>query len=387
MISPNVILFSTADWDNPFWTNKQHTARMMADKGFNVLYIESLGLRQPQLKSADLGRIFRRIKKFFGGVREVEDRLYVYSPVVIPFHRFAWARRLNSWILRTHLLSIQKRLKLYRPLVWTYNPLILPLAQMLQPSRVVYHNVDDLSAAPGINADVIRTAEDELLKNADLVFCTSRKLETRSRAVAGDRVHFFGNVVDYNHFAQAKKDHLEPADLLAIPHPRVGFVGALSSYKVDVPVIRDAARAMPEWQWVLIGKVGEGQPDTSMESLRSEPNIHFLGPKDYRDLPKYLKYFDVATIPCPVNEYTQSMFPMKFFEYMAAGRPIVARKIDALKEYEGYFYGYDNERDLIVKVDQALKNGVAHPDESDRLARDNTWEIRLLKMLALVEKS
>jgi glycosyltransferase involved in cell wall biosynthesis len=383
-ISPNVILFSTADWDHPFWTNKQHTARMMAQKGFHVLYIESLGLRQPQLKSADITRIFRRIKKFFAGVREAEERLHVYSPVVIPFHRYAWVRRLNDWILRTHLRRIQAKLKLDRPLVWTYNPMILDLARTLSPSRIVYHNVDDLSAAPGIDSAAVRTAEDHLLQAANLVFCTSRKLEQRSREVAGDRVHFFGNVVDYQHFARARSELAEPEDLRAIPHPRIGFIGALSSYKFDVPMVRDAARAMPEWHWVLIGKVGEGQPDTSMESLRDEANIHFLGPKSYTELPTYLKYFDVTTIPCPVNDYTQSMFPMKFFEYMAAGKPIVARKIDALREYGNYFYGYDE--DLVERVSQALERGVCDPVASDRLAQDNTWEIRLLKMLALVEK-
>lgn len=387
-MSPNVILFSTADWDNPFWTNKQHTAKGLAEKGFTVLYVESLGLRQPQLKSTDVTRIFRRLLKFFGGVRKVGERLYVYSPVVIPFRWFPFANRINDWILRKHLSRIQKKLRLFRPIVWTYNPMVLELGKSLHMSKLVYHNVDDLAAAPGIDSKAVRLAEENLLDEASVVFCTSRKLEEKSKLIAGGRVHFFGNVVDFEHFSKARRLGLEePADLAKIPYPRIGFVGALSSYKFDVGMVREAARAAPERHWVLIGKVGEGQPDTSMESLKLEPNIHFLGPKSYEDLPKYLKYMNVVTIPCPVNDYTQSMFPMKFFEYMAAGKPIVARKIDALKEYERYFYGYNDQREMELKLDQAQKNGVEHPDWADKLAQENTWDIRLLKMLALVEKS
>ena len=385
--SKNVILFSTADWDNPFWTNKQHTAVQLAARGFTVLYVESLGLRQPKLKRSDLKRIVHRLLKFFQGARKVSDRLYVYAPVVIPFHRFAWVRKFNFLILKTQLTYFRWKLSLSSPLVWTYHPMMMNLLDTLHASKLVYHSVDDLAASPGIDRKAILTHEKELLRQADLVFCTSRKIEAHCREIAGSRVHFFGNVVDYDHFAKARGDLPEPVDLQNIPHPRIGFVGAISSYKVDFAAIAASAKAHPEWHWVLIGKVGEGQPDTEISLLLACPNIHLLGPKSYDLLPSYLKYFEVATIPCPDNDYTNSMFPMKFFEYMAAGKPIVARAIHSIREYSDYFYSYQNESQFIQQIHQALISKVRDAIASTRLAKENTWEKRLNQMLALMGAS
>ena len=383
---PPIVLFSTADWDNPFWTNKQHTAVHLAARGYRVLYVESLGLRQPKLASADFRRILTRIRKLFRGVREVRPGLFVFSPLVLPLHRFRWVRTLNQWILNYWLSWIQWRLGFNRPWVWTYNPMVLELARSLGASKVIYHSVDDLAAAPGVDRETILTHEAELLRACDVVFCTSRKIESHCRSMASDKTHYFGNVVDYGHFSKARSNQALPVELERIPRPRIGFVGALSSYKFDVESVLSVARQRRDWHWVLIGKVGEGQPDAGVESLQGESNIHFLGARDYAELPVYLSHFDVAVIPCPLNDYTQSMFPMKFFEYMAAGRPIVARKIDSLEDYREHFYQYEDAGSLLVAIESALNRGVRDQDSSERLARKNTWDERLESMLRIIQE-
>ncbi len=380
-----MILFSTADWDNPFWTNKQHTAVHLTERGFRVLYIESLGLRQPQLKIADLSRILNRIKKLFRGVREVRPNLFVYSPVIVPFHRFSLVRSFNDWLLQASLKYYQKKLGLKKPIIWTYNPLILKLAKSMDYQKLVYHSVDDLAAAPGVDPKTILSNEAELLQAANAVFCTSRKIEEHCKKQAHGKTYYFGNVVDYQHFSRARNARELPIEYSSIPGPRIGFIGALSSYKFDVDSVLSVARKRRDWQWVLIGKVGEGQPDSQMEALRGESNIHFLGPKSYENLPDHLAAFNVAVIPCPLNEYTQSMFPMKFFEYMAAGKPIVARNIDSLQEYLDFFYPYQDGAMLEMQISAAMERGVAYPEDSDALALENTWAKRLEKMLGVLK--
>ncbi len=168
--------------------------------------------------------------------------------------------------------------------------------------------------------------------------------------------------------------------MAAIPHPRIGFIGALSSYKVDFQLIAAVARARPDWHWVLIGQVGEGQPDTRIESLRL-PNVHLLGPRPYGELPDYLRGFDVATIPCVANDYTASMFPLKFFEYLAAGKAVIASHVPALEEHASACRLVSDSDEFIVAVADVLEGRGPDAAHCDRLARRYTWEWRMQRML------
>ena len=385
MKNNNYIIFSTADWDNPFWTNKQHIASRLAKRNNRVLYIESLGLRAPTVKAQDLSRIVKRIFSFFKGARKVDENIWVYSPLVIPLHRFKIIRVLNHILLVSILRYYKFKLKLTNPITWTYNPIVLDMMNSLKPAIKVYHAVDDLSAAPGLNGEVIKKEEIRLLQEMDVVFCTSLKLFSHCQKY-NNNTHYQSNVVDYEHFSQAKLYQKEPLDLKEIPHPRIGFIGAVSEYKVDINLILEVAKKFPHWQWVLIGKVGEGQPGTSIETLKEFNNIHLLGPKNYKILPSYLAHFDLCSIPTPVNDYTNSMFPMKFYEFMAAGKPIIARNIDSLKEVRDLHYSYSNPDEFVEAVNKSLNSGIISPEKCEEQARKNTWENRLDLMLEELDK-
>ena len=384
MQAKNFIIFSTADWNNPFWTNKQHTADNLASRGHKVLYIESLGLRAPTLKTQDLSRIFKRILSFFKGARQVKSNIWVYSPLVIPLHRFKFIRLINSFLLKSILNYYKCRLGLKEAIVWTYNPIVLDLMKSLNPKNMIYHAVDDLSAAPGMDSELITKEELKLTKEVDIIFCTSQKLYQRFNHIDSNKLFYFSNVVDFEHFSKARNNQTKPKDLENIKKPIIGFIGAISEYKLDIKLIKASALKRPDISWVLIGKVGEGQPMSSIDDLREIPNIHLLGPKDYKDLPTYLHFFDVCTIPAPINDYTQSMFPMKYYEYMAAGKPIIASDIDSLKENKECHYFYRSFEEFIKLLDEALTCGVKNKDKCDQLARENTWSKRLDKMLKVI---
>jgi glycosyltransferase involved in cell wall biosynthesis len=380
----NIIIFSTADWDNPFWTNKQHTADRLAKRGNKVFYIESLGLRSPTLKTQDLNRVLKRIFSFVKGARKVRKNLWVYSPMVIPLHRFAVIRLVNKILLSVILKYYKWKLGLESPICWTYNPMVLNYMESLKPSRLVYHSVDDLSAAPGINKKMILSAEKSLLRKMDYVFCTSLKIYDHCNKDAKGKTYYFSNVVDYEHFSKARSKLNKPKELEVVPTPILGFVGAVSEYKLDIDLICEIAQSRPQWHWVLVGKVGEGQPGTKVDNLYKYKNIHLLGPRNYDDLPNYLAHFDVCIIPAPLNDYTHSMFPMKFYEFMAAGKPIVASKIDSLKEVSEIHYSYQSQVDFLKCVESALNRGIKNPEKCDKYAKENTWEKRLDKMLELL---
>ena len=382
----DVVLFSTADWDHPFWTNKQHVAGQLAARGFRVLYVESLGLRRPAVQSRDVARIVRRLRRAWRPPRQINDNLWVASPLALPWHANRLARRFNDWWLAAWVKRQCRRLRFENPIVWTYNPLVGPVAADLAGSLLVYHCVDDLSAAPGLPSAVIQAAEERLVRSADVVFTTSEALQARLAVWNPRATHYLPNVADFEHFARARDQRPIPPELAAIPRPRIGFVGALAQYKVDFELIASVARARPDWHWVLIGQEGEGHAQTCIDRVRL-PNVHLLGPRDYAQLPDYLRGFDVATIPCVANAYTAAMFPMKFFEYLAAGLPVVASHTPALSQFAHECDLVDSALEFTSAVDRVLQGHRADLAQCTRVARRHTWEWRMQEMLAILARA
>jgi glycosyltransferase involved in cell wall biosynthesis len=380
----DIVLLSTADWDNPFWTNKQHVACELARTGHRVLYVESLGLRRPSTSAQDMGRLWRRLKRGLKRPREVRPNLWVWSPLVVPLQRFALVRGLNQLLVRGGLKLWSMVLGLKPTLLWTYNPMTVRFVKLASYPHTVYHCVDEIKAQPGMPVQEIERAEGELMAQVGLCFVTAEYL-LETRRLQNPRTYYFPNVAEFDHIAAARTDALPvPADLAALPGPRIGFVGAISGYKVDFPLLRRMAETHPEWSIVLIGKVGEGDPWTDVSSLQDLKNLHFVGPRSYADLPAYLKGFDVAILPSMINEYTRGMFPMKFFEYLAAGRPVVSTHLHALKAYGHVACLADDHGAFIAGVEQALAGHVAPLEARLDAARDQTYERRTARMMALL---
>lgn len=354
----------------------------LSARGYKVLYVESLGLRRITVTGGDWMRIFRRIKRFFKGVNKKSDGIWVYSPVVLPLHHIPAVQKFNDWILRLQLRFWMWRLGFKNSMAWTYNPMVLDLICDLKLSQVVYHCVDDLAAAPRLPKERIEVEERRLLGAADVTFVTSQVLLEKMRPLTKGLLRYYPNVADYQHFRAARDQSLPiPDDLVAVANPRIGFIGAISGYKVDFDLVAKAADLRPDWSWVLIGKVGEGDPLTDVSVLQ-KPNIHLLGPKPYEELPSYLRGMDAVILPCSINEYTKSMFPMKFFEYLAAGKLIVATDLPSLAAYRGAFTVAQDGPEFVAALDKILSGEIRFSDELDALARENTWEVRLDRMLA-----
>lgn len=385
------LLFATADWDTPYWTNKQHTAAHLAQAGWRVLYVESIGLRAPKIGSGtDWARIARRLWRGLSGPRKVAEGLWVFSPLVIPFrHDHPVIRGLNRFLLGGTLQRFMTRQRFNRPMVWTYHPYVLDLLDQLHADPatatgpLVYHCVDDLSAIPGIDADAFNAEERRLLQRADCVFTTSPALHAKCSA-HHERVHDFPNVVDAEHFGRARLPGDLPGDLQSIPSPRLVYVGALSDFKVDFPLLEQVARAHPQWQVVLIGEEREGQADPQLASLAQLPNVHRLGHRPYQRLPDYLRGMDVGLLPTRINDYTRSMFPMKYFEYLAAGVPVVSTPLEFTRDHaHGLAIGAD-AIGFAEAVAAQLRRGRLTDNEVASFVGENTWLHRLNKMLSLL---
>jgi UDP-galactopyranose mutase len=170
--------------------------------------------------------------------------------------------------------------------------------------------------------------EKRLLSKADLVFTGGVSLFEAKRN-KHLHVYPFPSGVDVQHFAQARMIRESPPDQASIPHPRLGYAGVIDE-RLDLHLLDRMAALRHDWQFVMIGPVVKINP----ESLPRRSNIHWLGMKDYRDLPAYFSGWDVGMLPFALNEATRFISPTKTPEYLAAGVPVVSTPItDVVRPY------------------------------------------------------
>ena len=381
----NIICIASSNW-NGSWLTAQHLMWRLSQWN-RVLFVESIGLRTPSVKRTDLVRIVGRVKDWFTGAKRVKDNLYIYSPVIVPLHQIPAVRRINSFFLQMELRHLQKRFGLNDPILWIFLPTGVGLVRSLGEKLVIYHCVDEYAANPGVSRRIIQGLEEEMLRASDLVFTTSSELYLHKRPY-NDQTFLQPNVADVDHFMNALDQDLEvPEELNRIPGPRLGFIGNITSYKVDLELIAELAGARPDWSVVLIGPVGIGDPSTDVSDLRSLPNVHFLGEKDQAELPAYLKGLDLCMIPFRRNESTDSSFPLKFFEYLAAGKPVVTTDIASLGEYEGSAICYTaHDTTEFIRLAEAglAETGTDRARERVALARENTWDVRVEEISRII---
>jgi glycosyltransferase involved in cell wall biosynthesis len=165
-------------------------------------------------------------------------------------------------------------------------------------------------------------------------------------------------------------------------------MGVLSDFKVDFRLIFDVALARPDWNWVIIGTEREGQKSEWVPRLKTVPNIHFLGHKAYEDLPAYLRGMQVGILPTLCNDYTKSMFPMKFYECIAAGLPIVSTPLNFLRSVSSNAVQTAvNAAGFAESIQRNLSFGRIRKEEVVSIIGDNTWGDRTKKMIAFLSLS
>lgn len=374
----DIIIFSTADWDAPSWTNKQHMAVQFAENGYRVLYVDSLGLRHPGLNRRDVYRICRRLKKALPYSREVRKNIWRVSPLVLPFQKNILVEKCNTLVLQMTIRWHMHLLEMKEPIILTYNPTLAPLCASLPHSLLVYHCVDDLRASPHVDIQAIIAGEEALAAEADICFTTSPLLQSRMKHLFV-RCEYEPNVCDPTFFAAAKLGTLpEPEDIASIAKPRALFIGALSDYKVDFELVIAVAERLPQVQFVFIGAEGEGQPDS--RRLPRRENIHVLGARPYKQLPTYMAHVDMAILPAAHNEYTASMFPMKFFEYLASGLQVVSTELQSLREFSDLCFLSDDIEGFVVAIEDVLSGTKCDTQKIEEACTYYSWNERFKRM-------
>jgi glycosyltransferase involved in cell wall biosynthesis len=268
-----------------------------------------------------------------------------------------------------------------RPIQWFYTPMPAPaMIGAFSECAVVYDCMDELSKFRFAPAELV-DRERYLMSSADVVFAGGFKL-SQSKAKYHGNVHFFGCGVDVAHFATARSADVEvPREISALTKPVIGYYGVIDE-RIDYELLRTIAESLPQAELVMVGPVVKVDP----AELPQGHNIHWLGQRQYAELPAHVKGFDVCLMPFALNEATEYINPTKTLEYMAAGKPIVSTAVsDVVHNFTPVVAVARSHEEFVVEVRRAIESPnfelIARGLEQ---ARSNSWESIVARMERII---
>ena len=274
------------------------------------------------------------------------------------------------------LINLFEEFEIQSYVFWFYTPMALTFTSGFKPIATVYDCMDELSAF-NFAPPELKLLELELFDKADVVFTGGNNLYNAKKG-QHQNIHAFPSSIDKAHFKKVRFNNIEVGDQKSIPHPRLGYYGVIDE-RFDIDLIKQAAEARPDWNFVLVGPVIKIDPAT----LPQNTNIHYLGSKTYDQLPDYLAGWDIALIPFAINESTRYISPTKTPEYLAGGKPVISTAItDVINPYHdlGLVHIVHNAQEFVQKADTELNisdksEWLANVDEYlGAISWDATWE-------------
>ncbi|CAH1077464.1 glycosyltransferase [Candidatus Nitrotoga sp. 1052] len=366
-----IITFPIITWDFR-WQRPQHIVSRLRNRGFSVLYVAmsltALGHRLRGSKEAFTQICFNELAPHVNQIwLNSSKQLNIYTDPIEGDDLHNISIGLNALISDLRPQSI---------IYLVQFPGWGPVAQDLQKKlggKVVFDCMDDHGGFSTNTAQALKT-EEVLMQNADLVVASSNLLEKRAKVLNPNTIQV-KNGTEFDHFTNPTQngylDHF-------CDRPIIGYYGAISDW-FDMKLVAHCASQRPDWNFVLIGATF----GADLQPVEGMKNVHFLGEKPYKELPGYLAYFDVCTIPFKVIPLTLATNPVKFYEYLSSGKPIVSIELPELLSYQEDCYLACNPDEFLAQLERAYNE---RKDEKLigrrlKLASENSWDARVSAIL------
>jgi glycosyltransferase involved in cell wall biosynthesis len=389
----DIIIFSQMQFDGRLESTNYIMAKHLA-KDNNVYYVDRPFTWKDYIKFKDTPEFKIRKPHFFSSTNsiiqtDIPNLKIVISPPVPSINMlpegklYRIAVRINELIVATRLKKVIKQLHI-RDYIYinSYNYSYPTFHNLIKPALTVYHCVDPLIEIYQTRHGLI--SEDIVVKSVDLVICTSKELRN-NKLKLNKNSYFIPNAANISHSQKALNPDLPVADILSgIPKPIIGYFGNIER-RIDYNLLTELLAQNREKSFVFTGPV---DVDYVEMPVFKEPNAYVTGAVPYEQMPSVLKGFDVAIIPFKKDEVSNSIFPLKLFEYLGSGRPAVSSNFNSdLEEFtDGTVEFCKTSEEFTIAINNALNDTRALQQKRLEVAAENTWEHRIIeieKLLAL----
>jgi glycosyltransferase involved in cell wall biosynthesis len=377
----DIVVVGQQPWDVSIGSNCKNIA-IEWSKYNRVLYVNAPLDRKTLYQSKDDPKIQTRLAVIKGakdGLIQIQDNLWNLYPDTmiesinwIPLQGlFEWLNKRNNRLFAQSIQVAIEKLGFKDIILFNDNDMFrsFHLKDMLHPLTSIYYSRDFMLAVDYWKKHGEKL-EPELIAKSDICVANSTYLAQYCKQY-NPQSFYVGQGCELDLFMQTE-GLAKPSDMLAIPSPIIGYVGALQSIRLDIDVLMHISASKPEWNLVLVGP----QDDVFKSSpLHQCKNVFFIGSKDPSELPQYIHAFDVCINPQIVNQVTIGNYPRKIDEYLAVGKPVVATKTEAMRIFMEHCYLADDKHSYIDSIAKALEtNSPELANQRREFAAGHTWE-------------
>ncbi len=366
------ILFFSSDEPEDSKSNRYHVAKALSEQ-FKVIYV----YRQYLSILSILKKPSRLTNMFFeqSNISEKKNIIFITPPLCLP-GKSNFIKAINTFFISYYLKKILKKFNIVNYLTWVVTPFQLELIKKFPGKFSVYHCHDGYAYYPDANSHVILRRENELKKTVDLIFYASKFLFEKGGYA--NKSHYIGHGFDpiflnYNHYTI-------PEDMRIIPKPIIGFHG-IFSFHSDEQLLEFLIKEHPDISFVFVGPVYLEEA----KILSEYDNYFFLGQKKLEELPGYLNCFDLSILPYKKIPMTNACSPLKLYEYLACGLPILSVDIPGVHVHKDYIYIAENKEEFSSLIPELLSRKHDYNRQKD-YAKQHLWPKKVDLMIKTIRK-
>jgi glycosyltransferase involved in cell wall biosynthesis len=378
----DIIFVSLENWDS-VWRRNQFVCAELSGGGFGtkILFVGLSRNVSNDLRRGRISCLFQRGTYAAAGFPDI----IITNPLKLFPDSIGLGRKINEWIFRLHVRKVAKSIGMDRPVLWLNPHNAGHMAGRMGESAVIYDITDDWTSFDQPAAVMARTKkqDEELARKADAVIVCSKKLYEMKKGMAR-RLHLIENGVHAEHYADVLKEGPVPAGAEKWEKPVFGYTGTVHPERVDVGLVESVARKLERGSMVFVGPNHLSTADRAR--LEATGRVQFVGPVAYADLPQYMRAIDVCIVPHRMTEFTESLNPIKLWEYLAVGKPIVSTDVAGFRDYADLVRIARTADEFLAAMWAAESEGLTLASARRDVARQHSWASRVDQIVAVIDE-